>query len=137
MSIRIPCLFISENNIPMGANRWKDKLFISVPRRRLGVPSTLNYVSIKSKRRHNVPLIPYPDYNTNAMYTSQTRENRFVSIYRVAVDSCDRLWFVDTGVIEIPGKLIGVSIYLSVNILIIKECIYILTFAMPFLSTYI
>lgn len=100
-----PYFLVAENNIPMGANVWKNKLFITVPRRRLGVPSTLNYVSMNSKRRQNVPLIPYPDYKTNALYTQYSRQHRFVSIYRVAVDVCDRLWFVDTGVIEIPGKL--------------------------------
>lgn len=91
----------------MGANIWKDKLFITVPRRRLGVPSTLNYVSLRSTNKHNVPLIPYPDFTTNAFETSRRRENRFVSVYRVAVDPCDRLWFVDTGLVELPGKVKG------------------------------
>lgn len=88
----------------MGANIWKDKLFITVPRRRLGVPSTLNYVSLKNPDRHNVPLIPYPDLLTNAFETTEPRENRFVCVYRVAIDPCDRMWFVDTGLVEIPGK---------------------------------
>lgn len=96
--------FFLENNIPMGANIWKGKLFITVPRRRLGVPSTLNYIALKTSTKHNVPLIPYPNLLTNAFETKQRRENRFVSIYRVAVDACDRLWFVDTGLIELPGK---------------------------------
>lgn len=91
----------------MGANVWKDKLFITVPRRRLGVVSTLNYVPLDSRNKHNVPLIPYPDYTTNAFEVSQSRENRFVSVYRVAVDACDRLWFVDTGLVELPGDFSG------------------------------
>lgn len=89
----------------MGANIWKDKLFVTVPRRRNGVPSTLNYVSLSnSTKRHNVPLTPYPDYLTNALETDEKREHNFVSVYRVAIDVCDRMWFVDTGVINVLGK---------------------------------
>ncbi|XP_044272822.1 L-dopachrome tautomerase yellow-f2-like [Tribolium madens] len=100
--------YIYENNIPMGANLWKDKLFITVPRRRMGVPSTVNFVWANSSERHNVPLIPYPDWKTNTLRDSRDSNRddgyRFVSVYRVAVDLCDRLWFVDTGLIETPGN---------------------------------
>jgi hypothetical protein len=92
--------YIYQNNIPMGANVWNNKLFITVPRRRPGVPSTLNYVLVNGTQRQNVPLIPYPDWDTNTLGGSGTK---LVSVYRVAVDSCDRLWFVDTGLIETPG----------------------------------
>lgn len=91
------------NNIPMGANVWKDKLFISVPRRRYGVPSTLNYVPLNSKERHNVPLKPYPNWDLNLFPDPGNGEN-FVSVYRIAIDVCDRLWMVDTGTLEIPGN---------------------------------
>lgn len=94
-----------ENNVPMGANIWKDKLFVTVPRRKHGIPSTLNYISLhKSKNKYNVPLIPYPDYLTNILETNQERHYNFISVYRVNVDSCDRLWFVDTGIINVLGK---------------------------------
>ncbi|CAH1996583.1 unnamed protein product [Acanthoscelides obtectus] len=89
------------NNIPMGTNVWRNKLFVTVPRRRLGVPSTLNYVPLDSPQKQNVPLIPYPNWGIN-LYPGP-REN-FVSVYRVGVDPCDRLWFVDTGIIETPGN---------------------------------
>ncbi|KAF2879521.1 hypothetical protein ILUMI_26653 [Ignelater luminosus] len=95
--------YIYENNIPMGANRWKDKLFVTVPRRRVGVPSTLNFVWMNSTERHNVPLIPYPNWRINQFDPTREPDN-FVSIYRTAVDACDRLWMVDTGLIETPGN---------------------------------
>lgn len=90
----------------MGANIWKDKLFIAVPRRKPGIPSTLNYICLKTKRSNtrNVPLTPYPDFLTNTLQTDQKREHNFVSVYRVNVDPCDRLWFVDTGLIDVLGK---------------------------------
>ncbi|CAH1116241.1 unnamed protein product [Phaedon cochleariae] len=93
-----------ENNIPMGANVWRNKLFITVPRRRLGVPSTLNYVRLDSSNRYNVPLIPYPNWNINIYPDTSGAGQNFVSVYRVAVDACDRLWFIDTGLVEIPGN---------------------------------
>ncbi|XP_056633257.1 L-dopachrome tautomerase yellow-f2-like [Diorhabda sublineata] len=92
-------------NIPMGANVWKNKLFITVPRRRLGVPSTLNYVPLDSRRRHNVPLIPYPSWERNIYPDPTNSGQNFVSVYRVAVDPCDRLWFVDTGLVEVLGNV--------------------------------
>ncbi|XP_076273289.1 L-dopachrome tautomerase yellow-f2-like isoform X1 [Rhynchophorus ferrugineus] len=92
------------NNIPMGANVWKNKLFITVPRRRLGVPSTLNYIPLDSPVKHNVPLIPYPSWSLNLFPDTSGKGDNLVSIYRVEIDTCDRMWFVDTGVIEIPGN---------------------------------
>jgi hypothetical protein len=39
--------FIPENNLPLGLDVWKDKLFVTLPRWKSGVPSTLNYISLK------------------------------------------------------------------------------------------
>lgn len=88
----------------MGANVWKDKLFITIPRRRLGVPSTLNYVSLNSRNRHNVPLNPYPNWDMNLYPDTSSSLENFVSVYRIAIDVCDRMWFVDTGIVETLGK---------------------------------
>jgi hypothetical protein len=43
--------FIPENNLPLGLDVWKDKLFVTVPRWKPGVPSTLNYVSLRGEWR--------------------------------------------------------------------------------------
>lgn len=92
------------NNIPMGANVWHDKLFITIPRRRLGVPSTLNYVLLKGPERHNVPLRPYPNWDINLYPDTSGNGDNFVSVYRIAIDVCDRMWFVDTGIVETLGN---------------------------------
>lgn len=89
----------------MGANAWRDKVFLSVPRRRVGVPSTLNFVWKNETKRHNVPLMPYPDWKTNLLSGISSSGYKFVSVYRVAIDQCDRLWFVDTGRIDEPGTI--------------------------------
>jgi hypothetical protein len=41
--------FIPENNLPLGLDVWEDKLFVTVPRWKSGVPSTLNYISLKGE----------------------------------------------------------------------------------------
>lgn len=60
----------------------------------LGIPSTLNYVDLNDG--NNSPnLKPYPG-------TDDVQD--LVSVYRPRVDSCHRLWAVDTGLLEVPGK---------------------------------
>lgn len=99
--------YVLENNIPMGATRYKNRLFITVPRRRVGIPATLNYVDLDCNARNNVPLIPYPNWELNSLNTPRPADpaqltTPFVSVYRTTVDACDRLWFVDMGVLEYP-----------------------------------
>lgn len=38
--------FIPENNLPLGVEIWKDKLFITVPRWKSGIPASLTYVDL-------------------------------------------------------------------------------------------
>lgn len=45
----------------------------------------------------------------------QPDANRLVTVYRPRVDRCDRLWFVDTGMMEIPGKCAIKSVVLKLN----------------------
>lgn len=40
--------YVQANNMPLGLEVWRDKLFITVPRWKAGVASTLNYVSLGS-----------------------------------------------------------------------------------------
>ncbi|XP_076273325.1 L-dopachrome tautomerase yellow-f2-like [Rhynchophorus ferrugineus] len=92
------------NNIPVGLHVWGNKLFVTVPRRKPGVPSTLNYVPLHSTIKHNVPLIPYPNWNINLYPDTSGNGDNLVSIYRIAIDTCDRMWFVDTGIYDIVGS---------------------------------
>lgn len=38
--------FIPSNNVPVGLEVWKNKLFITVPRWKPGVPASLSYVDL-------------------------------------------------------------------------------------------
>lgn len=40
--------YVQANNLPVGLEIWRNKLFITVPRWKAGVASTLNYVLLGS-----------------------------------------------------------------------------------------
>ncbi|XP_050091985.1 protein yellow-like [Anopheles aquasalis] len=90
--------FIPENNLPLGVDRYRDRLFVTTPRWNPGVPATLSYLPLPATDR-SLPLKPYPDWS----YHSSTRNpdcSKMMSVYRIQVDECDRLWVLDAGVIE-------------------------------------
>ncbi|XP_061381860.1 L-dopachrome tautomerase yellow-f2-like [Danaus plexippus] len=84
--------FIKYNNVPMGVERVGDRLFVTLPRRRYGIPATLNYVNLQERGR-SPELRPYPNVEDRSL----------ISVYRTRADECGRLWMVDTGLLEIPG----------------------------------
>ncbi|CAH0560780.1 unnamed protein product [Brassicogethes aeneus] len=87
--------FKPENNLPVGIEIWNDKMFISVPRWREGIPSTLNYVKLDSYLTTKSPaLTPYPSWEGNELGNCQ---NGLSTVYRMKADKCDRLWVLDTG----------------------------------------
>lgn len=68
--------YIQYNNVPQGFapfisrnNETKSKMFIAVPRRSPGVPSTLNYVELKDNQESyvNPELQSYPSYEINEL----------------------------------------------------------------------
>ncbi|XP_061381861.1 L-dopachrome tautomerase yellow-f2-like [Danaus plexippus] len=81
--------FIQYNNVPIGFEVYKERVFVTVPRRRFGIPSTLNIVTRSSR---SPALTPYPG------------SEHLVSVYRPRIDVCGRLWMVDTGLLEVPGN---------------------------------
>lgn len=70
--------FDPYNNIPQGFAPYingngSSKVFIAVPRRYLGVPSTLNYVEIEDGQELHVDpkLRSYPNYEMNELDVSE------------------------------------------------------------------
>lgn len=58
--------FIPENNLPLGIERWQDKLFVTVPRWKPGVASSLNYVDLNEANES--PLLkPYPSWENHQL----------------------------------------------------------------------
>lgn len=98
--------YIPINNIPMSGVHYKNRVFVTVPRRRWGIPSTLNVIDLAPPFPMQNPVLkPYPNFALNELRDDlQPDANRLVTVYRPRVDRCDRLWFVDTGMMEIPNN---------------------------------
>ncbi|XP_049840584.1 protein yellow-like [Schistocerca gregaria] len=101
--------YVVGNNLPLGLARWRDKMFVTVPRWRHGVAATLNYFNLTEAREQGIKapvLHPYPDWESNLLPEGRTDDGkqRVVSVFRVSVDACDRLWVMDTGVDDILGN---------------------------------
>lgn len=85
---------IPENALPVGVERWRNKLFVSVPRWKSGIPATLNYIPLDTPYEPSPKLTPYPSYEGNELGNCQTGLN---TVYRIKADKCDRLWVLDVG----------------------------------------
>lgn len=99
-----------------GYFRWKS-----------GVASSLNYINIDSAET-NPKMMPYPSWEANLLPTdgfSSTAEtmggrtnapkatvvdgqladnSSIISTFRIRCDECDRLWVMDTGLVDILGN---------------------------------
>lgn len=94
--------YIPYNNVPMGVTHFRGRVFVTMPRRRVGIPSTLNYIDMGRDGKQNSPkLYAYPSFEANQFNIS---EQNLVSVYRTTVDACHRLWFIDTGMLEYPSE---------------------------------
>lgn len=62
--------FEQYNNFPMGATRHRDRLFITLPRRRPGMPATISYVRMTSPKGSSPSLQAYPTFRTNQLHVS-------------------------------------------------------------------
>ncbi|XP_028163887.1 protein yellow-like [Ostrinia furnacalis] len=85
---------IPENALPVGIERWRNKLFVSVPRWRPGIPATLNYIPLDAPYDPSPKLNPYPSWQGNELGNCDSGLN---TVYRIKADKCDRLWVLDVG----------------------------------------
>ncbi|KAK0180094.1 hypothetical protein PV327_005771 [Microctonus hyperodae] len=117
--------YVQDTAVPLGLNVWGDKLFITVPRWKKGVPANLNYINITEAVAANEtsPLLnPYPDWESNDIHSPDS----IINILRVRIDECARLWAVDSGVDDILGEFNSVqpkrliAIDLNTNKIILK-----------------
>lgn len=62
--------FVQYNNLPMGVMHHGDRLFITLPRRRTGMPATIAYVRTNFPRSSSPALQAYPNFRTNQLPVS-------------------------------------------------------------------
>nr|ATB56351.1 yellow-d1 [Leptinotarsa decemlineata] len=84
-----------QSGAPATLGTVSDKVFVTIPRFQSGAPATLGTVSDKVKDGNPV-ITPYPswDWHTNS---NDCKTDRLVSVFRVMIDDCGRLWVLDTG----------------------------------------
>ncbi|XP_011338426.1 protein yellow isoform X2 [Ooceraea biroi] len=91
--------YIAENNLPLGLEVWRDKVFITLPKWKAGIPATLATVPRHSKTK-SPKLKPYPNWH---WHQSENCDG-LTSVFRVQVDECNRLWVLDSGKIELVAR---------------------------------
>lgn len=99
--------FIPENNIPNGFGISSDRrVFVTFPRDRLGVYSTLAYFNLDDIGPDEVcpPLTPYPPQNNHTLNAQCCSEN-IVNINRFFIDKCNRLWAVDRQALGLTDQI--------------------------------
>ncbi|XP_055624890.1 uncharacterized protein LOC129767746 isoform X1 [Toxorhynchites rutilus septentrionalis] len=88
-----------ENIVATGMEVGYDRIFIATPRLFSGVPATLS--SIPRGTQGDSPVLQaFPEWSH---HTAGTKEYNcsdigLVSVYRIRIDSCNRLWALDAGV---------------------------------------
>ncbi|XP_067636111.1 protein yellow [Eurosta solidaginis] len=90
--------YIPQNGLPVGVEHWGNRLFVTVPRWRDGIPATLTYINMDHSLTGSPELIPYPDWRFN---TAGDCANSITTAYRIRADECGRLWVLDTGTVGI------------------------------------
>ncbi|XP_060663909.1 protein yellow [Drosophila nasuta] len=90
--------YIPQNALPVGVEHFGNRLFVTVPRWRDGIPATLTYINMDHSLTGSPELIPYPDWRSN---TAGDCANSITTAYRIKVDECGRLWVLDTGTVGI------------------------------------
>ncbi|CAH1979422.1 unnamed protein product [Acanthoscelides obtectus] len=88
--------FIPENNLPLGLEVWKDRLFVTMPKWKTGVPASLTVIP-KVPREPSPKLVPYPSWRWHQTGTCDA----IISVFRIQADSCNRLWVLDSGQITV------------------------------------
>ncbi|CAD6993526.1 major royal jelly protein 1 [Ceratitis capitata] len=88
-----------SNVLATGIAVSHDRIFIATPKLFSGVSSTINVVS-KAEFGDSPVLQAYPDwtFSTTGRTDFNCSDLVLVSVYRMRIDSCNRLWLLDAGV---------------------------------------
>lgn len=88
-----------ENIVMTGIEIARDRVFVSTPRLRAGVPATLSFFPRAEMHLGGSPkLQAYPSWAWHSAGKGEINCTELISVYRTRMDRCDRLWVVDAGV---------------------------------------
>ncbi|XP_063824920.1 protein yellow-like [Ostrinia nubilalis] len=83
------------NTIILGVERWKERVFVSTPAWKKGVPATLSSLPIDVESE-SAPLRPFPNWDWHRAENC----TGFTSIFRMSIDHCGTMWVLDSGQVE-------------------------------------
>lgn len=107
--------FIPGNPVPIDVDvdyggNYGPVIFVAIPRFQKGVPMTLGYVTDALSEENNPVIAPYPDWSWNTLENCEG----IISVYRVQIDDCRRIWILDTGVMgehrKCPPQILSFSL---------------------------
>ncbi|XP_011164464.2 protein yellow [Solenopsis invicta] len=87
-----------ENIVMTGIEITWNRIFVSTPRLRAGVPATLSFFPRKVPLGSSPLLQAYPSWDWHGAGKGEINCTKLISVYRTRLDRCDRLWVVDAGV---------------------------------------
>uniref|UniRef100_A0A1B0ACG4 Bee-milk protein n=1 Tax=Glossina pallidipes TaxID=7398 RepID=A0A1B0ACG4_GLOPL len=94
--------FIVEHTLPLGIDIYQNRIFITTPRWKDGVPASLGTIPFPPSEI-SPALKPYPNWDAHSSsYTPDC--GKLISVYRTYVDVCQRLWLIDSGIVNATGE---------------------------------
>lgn len=99
MNTNDPEIYNPMNIVATGVAVAYDRLFIATPKLFAGVTSTLSSIS-KDMAGDSPALEAFPDWSFHkpGRQNASCDELQLISVYRLRIDSCNRLWVLDAGV---------------------------------------
>jgi len=98
--------FVPESALPLGLDVWRERIFVTLPKWKGGIPATLATVPRFPNGNSSPPLKPFPDWSWHRSQSQLLEGNgsscdRLTSVFRINIDSCGRLWILDAGVVKV------------------------------------
>ncbi|XP_065370767.1 protein yellow [Calliphora vicina] len=95
--------FIPENNLPLGIDFYENRIFITTPRWKDGVPASFGYLNYPPAER-SPAIKPYPNWEAHSdPYNPDC--SKLISVYRTFIDSCKRIFLIDSGIVNATVSL--------------------------------
>lgn len=76
ITVANPDYFVPENNVPYGVAAYQGWLYVALPRKNIGIPSTINRVNLTlAIDNKSPPLEGYPNYELNDIIVFEITSN--------------------------------------------------------------
>lgn len=92
--------YAPDQVVATGIEVFNDRIFIATPRLFSGVPATLSVLNKADDSLSSSTLQAYPNWGHHAagLKAYNCSDLGLISVYRLKIDACNRLWALDAGV---------------------------------------